>query len=1131
MRAYKLVSKMQVMSAGAVDGDLASMHPAIADSSDTPGEPSSALVTHAFGPKDNDHHAKQRALNCCSNCGWPFDWPGSTGTHLTGELRNIEDVVLQRTEKYEKSPGLFSKSRQAHVFHNHMKKCWPSGGYESGCSFLYPMLSDACQSFPVYAAFLNSTRVSTAKGRQERDRVFTERYRNMFEKEFNWEQQVSLWVEKLCSLWQHDHVYEQKCRSLGIHVDGSDPTRENVEFCLLELYGGAILQCALVMLLDKEHRHEMNWDEPFDTNNFVRGLSNMFEIAHEVTVQVVTALRTGISLRSQLEGTQKGRTRHEKPNYSAAWNQVRLHVRKKDWHDYVFAACNRCNNAHTCDTSAYHCAYYLFRLKDIKKVDTVGKRLNFSPRENYSRRMLHSAVDAPSGFWQNYVEIVHSIADQQDKSELEQMSVFRFTSLFSSFGKAVQDSIHEHGSIADSVDFADLERYGLLQVYVQRIALADTCVVSANLWTRLQLITLSKALHRLHISLDDLKKNDDINISDANHDVWPFLARVGIVYNSFLNLLACDERHITRSIIKNAGSGRSNITEFNQTVPAQVLRWIRFFLVEVASKFRFRRAWNDDSGSSLRIKTLDAKQIKLKMRSHLINELQSAQIKCAEKYQCTPLEAVYRFLSHTVRVSTILQLNPSGAFPKNPTSDPNLFKERIKTRSNSIIEIIENNITEHRTFWTHVDTDNPKVRRPSYAASIRNFNNFKATFKLATCTPALHHFGFVLSNEDWARHIDVFDNQSSLFQHCFTTGGLYDYIEAMTRVNIQSAACLFTAKRASMEPFARTRNWEKKLAYVLPSAASLWATASMWMSLQVLHHIQNFKDGETPRFVQHLEILWRFVVVECAALRVRYTQSGGVEASATNVVKAMGFRRILESSMHDLRSGNPARFDAAQNSLLHTVQCITRSLYTRFLETDNGFPLRSGDKCKPRDLAPGYFWIAVVLTFQCGETDQAVENLLLALNPGNIRKNLVTDKLHDIHPPEHPSRENDDAKITLYRDSDLFCPFDGRQCAEFSSILNIMRQWRLLRTQLPNQGDITLLLNFKTWEVVSPSPPQVVESLEQTAGSTQHATRIMLRLAQLLCIDTDENSLSSAISLKLQVILRATNPLRSITSG
>jgi hypothetical protein len=393
----------------------------------------------------------------------------------------------------------------------------------------------------------------------------------------------------------------------------------------------------------------------------------------------------------------------------------------------------------------------------------------------------------------------------------------------------------------------------------------------------------------------------------------------------------------------------------------------------------------------------------------------------------------------------------------------------------------------------------------------------------------LHHFDFAVKQNDWKDHIDPFHNHSTLFQHCFMAGGLYEYIEAMTRVNMQSAACLFQARQADMGSSNSTRSWEKKLKYVLPSAACLWATASMWMSLQIVHYIQNSQSGNTPSFVQYLEVLWRFVVVECAALRVKYTSSG-VVASASNVVKTMGFRRILDSTLHNLRYANADRLDAAQNAMLQTVQCITRSLYTKFLEKDNGFPLGLGDQLRSKDLAPGYFWIAVLLTFQCGKTDQAVENLLLALNPGDIEKQALTKRLHDSSPAADPSAEKQDADVILYQDTDTFCPFDERQCAEQESILNIMRQWKYLRSQLPNEADIFALLNFKSWEVVSPSPLQVVESLQQTAGSSQHATRIMLRLAQLLCVDTDEGSLSSAISLKLQVILRSSNPLRAITS-
>jgi len=1078
--------------------------------------PSTRNASKALAPSEKLEDQRRRNINTCSNCGWPFNWAGSSTTVLTSGLRRLEDSLVSAAAANHNDVGLYGNAQGAHLLHSHMKNYWPTHAH----AYAYPAYPATCRAAACSFELCKNTKVLKDTNTNESDKDWlkaSRRSRNFFDMtHLEWDVQISKWIKALLTSWINKGIdaAAERIRKLGIHAEEAslqDPTPLNLrpiadQFKML--YGGVIVQCAVVMLNDSRNRHAVFKGEH---ENFVLGIDNMLKLSCDISTQVVIALRTGFHLHQNQPDRSLAETHAESlTQWKEALNPVQHRFKPKHWEDTVFAACHRCNAQHTVESKSHHNAYSLFGIADTAVTPDARTKWQVPKAEESIATGCHEAARRLSqGIRDRMTNLsTANLGDQTLSIVADAKAQYKFWSepiTAPAPGPPIEADVFK--------------------------SLSSEFINGALASTYVELQTLNTTLFDLH---------DDIffcSMSTARTDLANLLARLAIIHNAFMNLLQRDDLNLLccQSITElesitelNASTSQYKVGDLDYTI-TNVLTPLQQQIDYAAQRlFPYVESWNDDAWDLF--------------HTSVHKQICEAHTTAYTMLGCTPLEAATRFVSHAVRVSVILQLNLQFATGTN--YDKNMMK-RVESRNKHLLNVSKVTASLHHVENTLplTDTSNPDNHLTLTLTQWKIQE--KARLEQTQQIPDLHFFKFAHRHDKKSSSTRVGEDWS-LYEHCFTPGGLHEYIEAITRVNLQSAACLVAAGHLDSQHHISSKSWPRNLSYILPTAAALWATASMWFSLQLVQIMQCSADSVVSPYVEYFEVLWRFVVVETAPLQVLNRKKSTVVNKGTNLVAALQFKWIQDNLVMGNRQNSINATEKAAEAVIKTVQYLTKALYTYFDDNDP----HKADEIQKK--APALFMIAVLAAFQFDEDDtqtntnlMAAQNLLVAVfHSTNIRSTKVgkwvkriedkvgQDSEHDsnaLASMQKGGKQKQAMKQAVDKEAVSFCADDRRLQLNRDAACNVLLQWSQLRLCLPTKSQlIALLRDLAGGDPQVPLSPVYVVGLLQKKADARHAVQIMLRLAQLLCVDTDSAHMDTQVALQLRKLLHDANPLATV---
>jgi len=1070
------------------------------DDSEAAEGASTRNASKALAPSEKLEDQRRRNINTCSNCGWPFNWAGSSTTVLTSGLRQLEDLLVSAAAAKDNDVGLYGNPQAAHLLHTHMKQYWPTHAH----AYAYPAYSATCRAAACSFEKVKS-RAMTSSRSTEKDNLWLETTmrgtRYFFDMtSLELDVQIDKWITALLNLWINKgaDAAVKRMSKLGIHANASllntDDELTQVAYQFKMLYGGVIVQCAIVMLNDKKNRHAVFKE---DHKNFVLGIDNMLKLSCDISTQVVVALRTGFHLHQNQPDRQVATTLDVSlTQWSKALHKVQHQFKSKQWEQTVFAACHRCNSQHTVESKSHHNAYSLFGIADTATMPDFRTKWhepnkptkNEGSTKELSARFKLKMLQMSGGF--------KSLSITDDPTEQ-----YRFWT--------TPTFIVEEGIYPISA--------GVLN------SLCSEFINGAYASTYVELQTLNTALRDLNA---EAKRNSATFGDIAKPSTKDLVVRLAIIHYAFINLLQRDDLNLfcCQKITASNSSTQQYSDDELITFKKEVLAPLQQHIDHAArALYNTVHSWNDEEWNSF--------------HSSFHHHIREAHYTAYRTLGCTPLEAVTRFVSHAVRVSVILQLNLQFATAADYDKD---MTKRVEFRNKHLLDVSKVTAgTRNNVGTLELNSEEQENMLTIWQWREQHEELLHKTHSI----PDLHFFEFA-HMRDKASSSTRIDENWSLYEHCFTPGGLHEYIEAITRVNLQSAACLVAAGYLDSQHNTISRLWPRNLSYILPTAAALWATASMWFSLQLVHIMQCSADSVVSPYVEFFEVLWRFVVVETAPLQVLNCNDETVVNQGTNLVAALQFRWIQDNLVMGNRQNSINATEKAAEAVIKTVQYVTKALYTYFDDTD---PQKTDEIQKK---APGLFMIAVLAAFQFDEDDWQTNTNLIAA------QNLLVAVFHSKQPPragkwakrikdkvgqdsEHDSNalasmQKGGAQRTAMNQAVgnkavSFCADDERLQLNKDAARNVLLQWSQLRLCLPTKEQLTnLLLDLKKGNPLVPLSPLYVVGLLQKKADARHAVQIMLRLAQLLCVETDSAHMDTQVALQLRKLLHDANPLATV---
>ena len=1075
--------------------------------------PSTRNASKALAPSEKLEDQRRRNINTCSNCGWPFNWAGSSTTVLTSGLRRLEDSLVSAAAANDNDVGLYGKPEKTHLLHAHMKNYWPTHAH----AYAYPAYPATCRAAACSFELCKNTKVLKDTNTNESDEDWlkaSRRSRNLFDMtHLEWDHIISKWIKALLTSWINKGVdaAAERIGKLGIHAEKAllkNHTAANLKPIADQfkmLYGGVIVQCAVVMLNDSRNRHAVFKGEH---ENFVLGIDNMLKLSCDISTQVVIALRTGFHLHQNQPDRSLAETHAESlTQWKEALNPVQHRFKSKHWEHTVFAACHRCNAQHTVESKSHHNAYSLFGIADTAVTPDERTKLQVpKPEESIATGCEKEARRLSQGIRDRMTNL--STANLGDQT----LSIVADANAKYKFWSAPITGIAPGPPI-------DAEVFKSLSSEFINGALASTYV---------ELQTLNTTLVDLH---------RDIFFCSTNLLAANLLARLAIIHNAFMNLLQRDDLNLLccQSITElesitelDALTSQYKVSDLDYT-DTNVLTPLQQQIDYAAQRLSpYVESWNDDAWDLF--------------HTSVHKQICKAHTTAYRMLGCSPLEAATRFVSHAVRVSVILQLNLQFATGTDYDQD---MTKRVESRNKNLLNVSKVTASLHNVASTLTLTDTSDAD-DHVTLSLKDWKiQDTARLKQTRNIPDLHFFKFAHSRDKESSSTRVGEDWS-LYEHCFTPGGLHEYIEAITRVNLQSAACLVAAGHLDSQHHISSKFWPRNLSYMLPTAAALWATASMWFSLQLVQIMQCSADSVVSPYVEYFEVLWRFVVVETAPLQVLNRKKSTVVNKGTNLVAALQFKWIQDNLVMGNRQNSINATEKAAEAVIKTVQYLTKALYTYFDDNDP----HKADEIQKK--APALFMIAVLAAFQFDEDDThtntnliAAENLLVAVfHSTKIRQTRVGHWARKIEGKVKQDSEHDSNALASMRkgkerkkameavvinDAVSFCADDRRLQLNKDAACNVLLQWSQLRLCLPTKSQlIALLRDLAGGDPQTPLSPVYVVGLLQKKADARHAVQIMLRLAQLLCVETDSAHMDTQVALQLRKLLHDANPLATV---